>query len=127
MFGEKILYQPAGKMPSRLDPRFIPGIFFGVVEGSEEVLVGTGQGVVKARSFKRLPADGRADPAAFRAVIGVPWRLVPGDAGEVKMCPLTYQPLLGRMQGQWFLRSCFHRSWKGSRVEPPDKSTSAEM
>ena len=32
MFGEKILYQPVGKRPSRLDPRFIPGIFFGVVQ-----------------------------------------------------------------------------------------------
>ena len=69
MFGERILYQPSGKRPSRLDPRFTPGIFFGVVEGSEEILVGTDQGVVKARSFKRLPADGRADPAAFWALI----------------------------------------------------------
>ena len=82
MFGEKILYQLAGKRPSRLDPRFIPGTFFGVAKGSAEILVGTAQGVVKARSFKRLPADGRADLAAFRAVTGVPWRPVPGDAGE---------------------------------------------
>ena len=42
--------------------------------------VHTANGVVVARSFKRLPEGARADAQGFNEVIGSPWDLVPMQA-----------------------------------------------
>ena len=78
-FGEKFLYLPAGKRVSQLDTGYKEAFFFGVLDGSDEVWAGTPEGVVKARSFKRLPEDARADAEGFMRVIGTPWEPTPGD------------------------------------------------
>ena len=77
-FGERILFLPAGKRHSQLDSGYRDGFFFGVVEGTEEVYVGTPEGVVKARSFRRVPEDARSDSVGFNRVAGSPWKPAPG-------------------------------------------------
>ena len=53
-FGEKILYLPLKTVPHR---KFQYGIFVGIQQKSNEVLVATEEGVVKARTLKRLPEE----------------------------------------------------------------------
>ncbi len=53
-FGEKAMYLEAGKLRSQLQDRWHEGIFLGVQDRSDEVLVGTREGVVKARTLRRL-------------------------------------------------------------------------
>ena len=65
-FGEKILYLPAGKRKSGHGDRWLPAIFFGVLERTGESLAGTPDGVFKARSTKRLSERDRIDIEYFK-------------------------------------------------------------
>ena len=61
-FGERVMYmpmKPALKKDNRakLDDRMLEGIFLGVKLRSDEVIVGTSEGVIKTRTIKRLPED----------------------------------------------------------------------
>ena len=51
-FSENILYLPSGKLQSRLHDRWMEGLYYGLQDASDEILVGTQEGVMKARSFK---------------------------------------------------------------------------
>jgi hypothetical protein len=84
-FGEKVLYLEAGKLKSQLQDRWHEGIFLGVQDRSDEVLVGTREGVFKARTLRRLDGVQRRDPDLVKSLRGVPWQPVPGEenAGEV--------------------------------------------
>jgi len=78
--GEKVLYLPAGKRVSRLEDRWKPGIYLGIIDNSDELIVGTKEGVFRARSVKRLTLDERKDPEFLNAIVGTPWKPVPTDA-----------------------------------------------
>jgi len=54
LWGEKVMYLPAGNGKSRGEDRFKPGIFLCIEDGSDELDIGTLDGVVKLRSIKRL-------------------------------------------------------------------------
>ena len=51
-----------------------------MVDDSDEVIVGTEQGVFKVRSTKRLPIAKRSNPQRLEKTKGVPWCLVPSEA-----------------------------------------------
>jgi hypothetical protein len=91
-FGEKVLYLPAGKKRSTLDSGYREGFFFGIVEGTEEVYIGTENGVFRARSYRRMPEDMRSDSANFDKIRGTPWDPVPGghDADGASRCPAAH-------------------------------------
>jgi hypothetical protein len=74
-FGEKVLFLPAKSVPNR---RFEYGIYLGVLQSSNELLVATDAGVVKVRTIKRLPDDQRWDAEAVLAIKGTPWAPVDG-------------------------------------------------
>lgn len=78
-FGETVLYLPLKKVRrSKGDTAMKCGIWLGVIERIEEVLVGTRQGVVKCRAVTRL-LDGekwRAD--VIESMKGLPWEPVIG-------------------------------------------------
>ena len=81
-FGEKVLWLEPGKPKSRLTDRWLEGIFVGLHDDSDEILVATENGVLKARTAKRLsPEDGRDGPLVNR-VVGLPWRAVPSMQEE---------------------------------------------
>ncbi len=74
-FGEKVLFLPAKSVANR---RFEYGIYLGVLQSSNELLVATDAGVVKVRTIKRLPDDRRWDAEAVLAIKGTPWAPVDG-------------------------------------------------
>ena len=82
------MYLQAGKRRSRLEDRWHPGIFCGIVDRSDEVLVSDSSGVRKARILKRLDERDRVDAELLNAVKGLPWRPVPGDP-SVEEVPVT--------------------------------------
>ena len=83
MFGEKVLYRILDNKHNvdKHDARWREGIWLGIIPRTNEDLVGTPQGVVKASAIKRLSADSRWDVEAVRAVVGYPWQPVPSVAG----------------------------------------------
>ena len=58
-FGECILY--AKYLPkqgyNKLDPQWEKGVFLGINGSSQELIVGTGNGVVKSTEFRHLGSD----------------------------------------------------------------------
>ena len=80
-FGEKVVFKPykAGTT-NKLEPRWVEGVWLTVRERSGENVIGAAGGIIKARSFKRVPVDERWDAEAVRAVRGYPWN--PGGDDE---------------------------------------------
>ena len=61
------MFLPGGKQTSKLEDKF-----------SDESLVGTSEGVVRARTIRRLPPAQRGDKDLLLAKRGVLWKPVPG-------------------------------------------------
>ena len=70
-FGEKVMFMPAqtasGKL-GKLDDRYYDGIFLGMRLRSDEILIGTEHGVIKARSICRHPEGHQWDKEAAKAL-----------------------------------------------------------
>ena len=79
---------PAGKKASGLPCRCLPGLFLGLEDNSDECFVGTADGVVKARTIRRLAPDARADADLLGKLAGVPWKPVP-SAPESDSIPVA--------------------------------------
>ena len=62
-------------MPHR---KFQYGIFVGIQQKSNEVLVATEEGVVKARTLKRLPEEKRWCAESVLGIKGTPWAPIDG-------------------------------------------------
>ena len=83
-FGEQVLYLKMGtKGKNKLDSRWERGIWLGVKDSTGEIIVGTPEGVVKARDFKHLttPSD-RWSATAVSNLQGTPWQPIPGRGDE---------------------------------------------
>eukprot|EP00972_Heterocapsa_arctica_P020978 3090536-Heterocapsa_arctica.AAC.1 len=74
-FGEQVLQIPSKIVPHR---KFDYGVYLGVLQASNEMLVATADGVVKVRTIKSLPEDRRWDSEAVLSVKGTPWAPVDG-------------------------------------------------
>ena len=74
-FGESIHFMPLNALDKpNIDSRFQDGIWLGVRLGTDEYLVGTSNGVFKARSIRRKIIEHRWDHAQVAAVMGTPWK-----------------------------------------------------
>lgn len=98
-FAEKVLFLPAGKRnQSRAVAKFQMGIFLGLQDNSDEMVVGTPKGVVKARTVKRLSTETARDPEFLLSVKGVPWCPIPGEPNNTevrtRIDPLPVEDLL---------------------------------
>ena len=73
-FGEKVLYKVklGGKL-EKLNARWAYGIFVGIRRRSNEVMVSTQEGIVFARSVKRIPTEKRWDQDNLKMVKWAPW------------------------------------------------------
>lgn len=81
-FGEAVWYLPMKTVRrSKGDPAKLPGIWLGINERTEEVLVGTMKGVVKCRTVSRMSSDKCWDAQLTKQMKGVPWEVVPGKLG----------------------------------------------
>ena len=75
-FGERIHYRPLKGDPVRenkLEAQWKDGVWLGIDTRTDEVRVGTEQGIVKARDIKRRPADQRWSIEIIKGIKGVPW------------------------------------------------------
>ena len=79
-FGERVMYLKSGsKGVNKWDSRWSEGIFLGLRDESGEIIIGTEEGCVKARDFKRLSDENeRWDAVKFNKMRGSPWEPVPG-------------------------------------------------
>ena len=87
-FGEQVHFMPlksSGRL-NKLEPRFETGVFVGIRDRSDEILVMTSTGVYKARTFKRKPEEERWDAGFLSTCVGLPWKPVP-SSGEVTVLP----------------------------------------
>ena len=81
IFGEKFLYMPLKTERLRMskgDAKLREGIWLGVKSRSDEAIIGTDPGAVKARTARRLPKEQRWDADAINRLRGSPRRPVPG-------------------------------------------------
>ena len=62
---EKILYLEASKKKVQITDQLLDGVFFCIIGGSEEFIVGTLAGCVVCRTVKRRPREDAADPIFF--------------------------------------------------------------
>ena len=72
-----MLYLPKEKAKSSYESGYQAGYFYGVVDGSDMVLIGSKNGTLAARSFKRLPSDACRDGPGFLECTGTPWSWTP--------------------------------------------------
>eukprot|EP00435_Cladocopium_sp_Y103_P019977 s1163_g4.t2 len=64
-----------GRRAQKMDAAMEPGIWLGRTEESDEHLVGTARGVLRARTVRRMTPDQMWDPELFFGFRGVPWDL----------------------------------------------------
>ena len=79
-FGECIHYMPVkrGRL-LKLEPRFEDGVFLGIREESDELFVGTPDGVYKVRNVRRKPMSQRWDKKFMLSIRGKPWSPNPSE------------------------------------------------
>ena len=86
-FGECIIalkLDSVGKQKSKV--RWIQAVFLGIREETGELIVGTPDGIIKARDFKRHSSiEERWNIEQFNAFRGVPWATIPGmESDDIK-------------------------------------------
>ena len=80
-FGGKIMYMPSkntSKSAPKVDPKFHDGIWLGLRMKSDESIIGTPNGVIKAKTVRRLPEDQRWSAEEVLNIRGRPSNPVPG-------------------------------------------------
>ena len=80
----------ATKRKAQLSDKFEDGIFLGIKDGTEELIVGTPTGCKICRSVKRRSRADAADPVFVNSVRGTPWCLVPDDAVREPRIPTQF-------------------------------------
>ena len=74
--------KPGTKGTYRGDSRWGEGIYLGMVESSEEYLIGTEKGVIKVRTVCRHGnKEGRWNKEMLAKMVGVPWEPIPAAGG----------------------------------------------
>ncbi|CAK0843308.1 unnamed protein product, partial [Prorocentrum cordatum] len=74
-FGELLMFLTVagGKHRRKLDERFHAGMYVGLVDRTDEVIVLTREGYFKANTTRRLPEEQRSDKVFAGACKGLPW------------------------------------------------------
>ena len=78
-----------------METRWESGIWLGLRDESNEALIGTPDGVIKARDVRRYGSEEeRWDQDKFTSITGVPWEPVPG----MKSCEIRVKIAVPRLQ-----------------------------
>ena len=78
-WGEKVRYMHAIKKKVQFTDTLSDGIFLGIKDGSEEVIIGTPSGCKECRTFNRRPREDAADPVLFNSIRGIRVNVVRDD------------------------------------------------
>ncbi len=65
-----------------MDERWHAGIWLGAIQTPDETIVGTPEGVVKARSVRRKPLADRWSKSELGGMKGSPWKPIPTADGD---------------------------------------------
>ena len=76
-----------GRRHQKMDAAMEPGIWLGRSEESDEHLLGTPRGVMRARTIRRLVPENRWDAQAFLEFRGVPWDVNSGALPQLERDP----------------------------------------
>lgn len=63
-------------------PKMREGVWLGILERTEETIIGTERGTVKCRTVNRFPEDRRWDPEMINQLRGFPWATVNDAKGD---------------------------------------------
>ena len=81
-FGDLVMFMPMEKPKDKGEVRNCVGIMLGLVDRSDEVVIGTTERVVNARTVHRMLAGQRGDAACAKSITGVPRQPNPAEAAE---------------------------------------------
>ena len=81
-FGELVMFMPVKKPKDKGEVRNRVGIMVGLVDRSDEVVIGTTERVVKGGTVRRMPAGQRGDAVYVKSIRGVPWQPNPAEVAE---------------------------------------------
>ena len=87
-FGECVMF--ARTLPknnySKLEPQWESGVYLGINDSSQELIIGTSEGVIKAIEFRHKGSgEDKLDFEEMNRIKGLPWQPDPKTAGmEVK-------------------------------------------
>ena len=73
-FGETVMYRPLRNADERDDTRAYIGCFIGLRERSDEVVLADGEGVIRARDFRRLPPHEQWQPELLMKLRATTWQ-----------------------------------------------------
>ena len=68
-----------GKRRRKYEERFLTGMYVGLVNRSDELVVLTPTGAFKVNVIRRLPVEQRGDARFALSCQGLPWRMTPSD------------------------------------------------
>ena len=71
-FGELLMFMPIGKPEDKGEVQNLLGIMLGLVDRSDEVVIGTPVRQLKARTLHRMPAGQRCDARYAKSIKTVP-------------------------------------------------------
>ena len=77
-----VMFMPMEKPKDKGEVRNCVGIILGLVDRSDEVVIGTTERVVKARIVHRMLVGQRGDAACANSIRGVTWQPNPAEAAE---------------------------------------------
>ena len=96
-FGENVWYLRQNSLgKDKFNSRWSEGIYLGAINESSETIIGTDQGVVKSRDFRRksIYAD-RWNKDRFDSIKGTPWEPSPGRGGDYQIKSRIFLPDTG--------------------------------
>ena len=74
-FGEQVLYKPSKTVKiDKTEERWKDGTWLGVIDGSDEHIIGTDEGVVKCRAIHPKEDKDKWDMSALNKIVGTPWK-----------------------------------------------------
>jgi hypothetical protein len=92
--GESVHYQPLGRAKAnrmeklnKLDNKWRDGIYLGIKDNTNEVFVGTNNGVFKVQSVRRKPEQERYQWSELEKMVGLPWKPTPSSEESTEVPP----------------------------------------
>ena len=67
------------KKRHKMEDRFCTGVYLGLVDRSDSVIVGTASGCYVVNCIKRLPPIQQGDRRFVESICGLPWKMVPAE------------------------------------------------
>ena len=96
-FGENVVYLKTGSVgKDKFNSRWEEGVWLGISDESGESIIGTKEGVIKARDFRRKAiAEERWNKEHFTSIKGTPWEPNPGRESDYRVQSRVIMPDVG--------------------------------